>query len=200
MQEAQQQGTSAYPDLSGRAVAVFCASRPGVEDYRELARDLGTALAASHATLIYGAGSRGLMGAVCDGVIAGGGEAVGVLPAFMDANGWTSQHSTRTVITTSMHDRKEWMEAHADAFIILPGGLGTLDELITVMTTRQLGQHTKPIILLDPADYYAPLLHLFQHMIDHGFIHAEATPLPLRAPTPTAALHAIAAALAGGDA
>jgi uncharacterized protein (TIGR00730 family) len=197
MQETQQHGTIDYPDLSGRAIAVFCASRPGVADYSALARELGTALAASHAALIYGAGRSGLMGAVCAGVIAGGGEAVGVLPAFMDANGWTSQHSTRTVITQSMHDRKEWMESHADAFIILPGGLGTLDELLTVMTTRQLAQHAKPIILLDPADYYAPLLHLFQHMIDHGFIHAETTTMPLRVPTPAAALRVIAAALMG---
>lgn len=184
-----------FPDLTGRAVAVFCASRPGVADYRALAHDLGEALAASHASLIYGAGRSGLMGAVCEGVIAGGGQAIGVLPEFMDAAGWTSAHSTQTVVTRSMHDRKEWMETHADAFIILPGGLGTLDELLTVMTTRQLAQHAKPIILLDPDEYYAPLLTLFQHMIAHGFIHAEATPLPLHETTPAAALHAIAAAL-----
>jgi len=179
-------------DLTGRSIAVFCGARPGVADFSDLARDLGAALAASHATLIYGAGSSGLMGAVCAGVIAGGGAAIGVLPTFMDAAGWTSQHSTRTVITPNMHLRKEWMEDHADAFIILPGGLGTLDELLTVMTTRQLAQHAKPIILLDPADYYDPLLHLFQHMIAHGFIDPAATQLPQRLPTPAAALRAIA--------
>jgi uncharacterized protein (TIGR00730 family) len=184
------------PDLTGHAVAVFCASRPGVADYRVLAHDLGAAIGASKAALIYGAGRSGLMGAVCEGVLAEGGEAIGVLPAFMDAAGWTSAHSTHTVVTRSMHDRKEWMESHADAFIILPGGLGTLDELLTVMTTRQLAQHAKPIMLLDPDDYYAPLMTLFHHMIAHGFVHAEATPLPVRHATPAAALHAIAAVLA----
>src|SRR5690348_7887520 len=73
--------------------------------------------------------------------------------------------STETIITKSMHDRKEWMEDHSDAFIVLPGGLGTLDELVTVMTTKQLKQHMKPIVLLDPTDYYLPLTHLFAHMI-----------------------------------
>ncbi len=173
-------------------IAVFCASRPGMADYRDLARALGAAMAANGATLIYGAGRSGLMGAVCDGIIAGGGQAIGVLPTFMDAAGWTSSRSTQTVVTNSMHDRKEWMETHADAFIVLPGGLGTLDELLTVMTTRQLQQHAKPIVLLDPDEYYAPLMVLFQHMIDHGFIPVESTQLPVRVSTPAEAMAYIA--------
>ena len=183
------------PDLQYTTIAVFCASRPGLADYRDLAHTLGATMATSQATLIYGAGRSGLMGAVCDGIIAGGGQAIGVLPAFMDDAGWTSPRSTQTVITASMHDRKEWMESHADAFLILPGGLGTLDELVTVMTTRQLQQHAKPIVLLDPDDYYAPLMVLFQHMIDHGFIPVETTHMPVRVSTPAEALATIAASI-----
>ena len=183
------------PDLQHTTIAVFCASRPGMADYRDLARALGATMATSQATLIYGAGSSGLMGAVCDGIIAGGGQAIGVLPSFMDEAGWTSPHSTQTIITASMHDRKEWMETHADAFLVLPGGLGTLDELVTVMTTRQLQQHAKPIVLLDPDDYYAPLMVLFQHMIDHGFIPVATTQMPMRVSTPAEAMAAIAASI-----
>ncbi len=182
------------PDLHNRSIAVFCGSRPGITDYRLLARDLGQAMAQSGATLIYGAGRAGLMGAVCDGILAEGGQAIGVLPTFMDANGWTSDRSTRTIITDDMHTRKAWMEGHADAFIILPGGLGTLDELATVMTTRQLQQHAKPILLLDPDDYYDPLIHLLHHMTTHGFID-PATPMPYHAKTPREALGHIAGAL-----
>jgi uncharacterized protein (TIGR00730 family) len=183
-------------DQSQCTIAVFCAARPGTTDYRELARSLGETMAAHQATLIYGAGSKGLMGAVCEGVVAGGGQAIGVLPTFMDVAGWTSPHSTRTVITPSMHARKEWMETNADAFVVLPGGLGTLDELITVMTTKQLQQHAKPIVLLDPDDYFGPLMHLFQHMIDHGFIPVATTQMPTRVTTPEEALSYITATLA----
>ncbi len=187
-----QPSPSTLPDLTGRAVAVFCGANPGVADFRDLARDLGLALAASHATLIYGAGRNGLMGAVCAGVVAGGGESIGVLPTFMDAAGLTSEHSTRTIITPDMHLRKAWMEEHADAFIILPGGIGTLDELCTVMTTRVLEQHAKPLVILDPSDYYDPLMHLFRHMVAHGFLAEAAVQMLRRVATPTEALCAIA--------
>jgi uncharacterized protein (TIGR00730 family) len=178
------------------AVTVFCGSRPGVTDYRDLARALGAAMAARGITLIFGAGTAGLMGALCDGVIDGGGEAIGVQPGFMQANGWANQRCTRLIITPDMHVRKAWMEEHADAFIILPGGIGTLDELITVMTTRQLEQHAKPIMLLDPDDYYAPFMDLLSHMIVHGFLDAAITQMPVRHATPDAALTAITEALA----
>jgi uncharacterized protein (TIGR00730 family) len=180
-----------YPDLHGRHIAVFCGSRSGANDYRMLARDLGQSMAHSGATLIYGGGRSGLMDAVCEGILEHGGQAIGVLPTFMDANGWASARSTRTVITDDMHLRKAWMESHADAFIILPGGLGTLDELATVMTTRQLEQHAKPILLLDPDDYYDPLIQLFEHMITHGFIE-PGLPMPYHAKTPHEALEWLA--------
>ena len=177
------------------AVAVFCASRPGVADYRDLARSLGAALAAQQMALIFGGGVTGLMSAVCDGVIDNGGEAIGVLPGFMQTNGWQNPRCTQIVVTADMHERKSWMEAHADAFIILPGGIGTLDELIAVMTTRLLAQHAKPIILLDPDDYYAPFMELLGHMIAHGFLDDTITQMPVRQPTPEAALAAIRQAL-----
>lgn len=181
--------------LEGLAVAVFCASRDVAREYCELARATGAAVAQSGAQLIYGDGQRGLMGAVREGALAHGGHVIGVLPAFMQQWGWGSPATAEKIVTTSMHDRKAWMEAHADAFIVLPGGLGTLDELVTVMTTRQLNQHSKPIILLDPTDYYEPLMHLFQHMIRHAFIHSEVTPMPHRCTTPDEALNIIAEAL-----
>jgi uncharacterized protein (TIGR00730 family) len=179
-----------------RSVTVFCASRPGAADYRALAYDLGVALAAARMTLIFGGGTSGLMGAVCDGVLAGGGTTIGVIPTFMQANGWHNPRCTELVLVPDMHARKAYMEAHADAFIILPGGIGTLDELITVMTTRQLAQHAKPIILLDPDDYYAPLMELLGHMSAHGFIDEDITQMPMRQPTPAAALAAIEQTLA----
>ncbi len=182
--------------LDGRAIAVFCASREGSPADRALGQATGIAIANSGARLIYGAGQRGLMGAVREGALSAGGHVIGVLPEFMHAWGWGSPTVTETIITTSMHDRKAWMELNADAFIVLPGGLGTLDELITVMTTRQLHQHAKPIVLLDPNDYYAPFLHLLTHMIEHDFIHPEATPMPWQSTSPGDALERIAADLA----
>ncbi|MBA3825810.1 MAG: TIGR00730 family Rossman fold protein [Ktedonobacterales bacterium] len=179
-----------------RSVAVFCASRAGVADYRALAHALGVAMAAQGVTLIFGGGNSGLMGAVCDGVLSDGGTAIGVLPTFMQMKGWHSPECTELVLVADMHARKAWMESHADAFIILPGGIGTLDELITVMTTRQLAQHAKPIILLDPDDYYAPFMELLRHMISHGFLNDAITQMPERHPTPAAALAAIDRALA----
>lgn len=187
----------AQPDLTGKAIAVFCGARPVATDYLDLARDLGAALAASGATLIYGAGMRGLMGAVSSGALARQGRVIGVIPSFMRELGWESELSAEVVVTTNMHDRKEWMESHADGFIVLPGGLGTLDELVTVMTTRQLRQHAKPIVVLDPTDYYQPLWRLFRRMVAHDFVDPLATPMPLRAATPAAALVTLAAALHG---
>lgn len=189
----------AVSGLQGRMVAVFCSAREVAQEYITLARSTGEALAESGVTLIYGAGRSGLMGAVCEGLALKGGRSIGVLPSFMHDAGLTNASSTEIVITRSMHDRKEWMEDHADAFIVLPGGLGTLDELITVMTTKQLQQHTKPIVLLDPTDYYLPLMQLFAHMIEHDFIHPEATPLPVNAHTPDEALSYIHDVLAQAD-
>jgi uncharacterized protein (TIGR00730 family) len=175
-------------NLQGRRIAVFCGAREVAPDYFALARITGAAIAESGATLIYGSGNVGLMGAVSAGAREHGGNVIGVKPEFMvdveDVNTATHQ----TIVTSHMHARKAWMEEQSDAFIVLPGGLGTLDELITVMTTKQLRQHRKPIVLLDPTNYYAPLLHLFDHMIAHEFVHPVTTPLPHHAETPGEAL------------
>lgn len=183
-------------NLAGRAIAVFCGAREVAPDYFAVARATGQAIGQSGATLIYGAGDCGLMGAVSNAALAHGGQVIGVMPTFMDQISVINTAAHQTILTADMHDRKSWMEGHADAFIVLPGGLGTLDELITVMTTRQLGQHQKPIVLLDPTDYYEPLMHVFTHMIRHNFVHPEVTPMPVRAHTATEALTHIAVELA----
>lgn len=192
----EQPDTGRLHTLQGRAIAVFCGAREVAPDYFAVARATGQAIAQSGATLIYGAGNYGLMGAVSSAALARGGQVIGVLPTFMDQVSVVNTAAQHTILTANMHDRKSWMEEHADAFIVLPGGLGTLDELITVMTTRQLGQHIKPIVLLDPTDYYEPLMHVFAHMIRHDFIHPEVTPMPIRTHSPAEALAHIAAELA----
>jgi uncharacterized protein (TIGR00730 family) len=161
-----------------RSVCVFCGSRPGARpEYREAATQLGTELARRGLTLIYGGASVGMMGAVADGVLAAGGQAVGVLPHFLGGKEIAHKGLTDLQLVDSMHVRKALMAERADAFIALPGGFGTLDELFEITTWAQLGLHRKPMGLLDVGGFFQPLLAMVRRMVDEGFVpEAQAQP------------------------
>ncbi|WP_201528790.1 TIGR00730 family Rossman fold protein [Psychrobacter frigidicola] len=155
-------------------VAVYCGSRVGNNDiYEQAARDLGQALAKNGLGLVYGGASIGLMGAVADEVIKGGAQAVGVIPTFMLKHEIAHQQLTRLHLTDTMHTRKTVMAEYADAFITLPGGLGTLEEIMEIATWRQLYQHEKPMIILNINGFYDRLIDHLKYTADQGFMKQE---------------------------
>lgn len=152
------------------SVAVFCGSSSGTNPaFAAGARELGRGLAASRMRLVYGGGRVGLMGAMADAVLQAGGEILGVIPEFLTRLEVAHTGIADLAITDSMHSRKQLMFAEADAFVSLPGGLGTLDETVEIITWRQLGLHDKPILLCDIAGSAAPLLAAIEAAIDLGF-------------------------------
>jgi len=154
-----------------KSVCVFAGSSLGKQlIYQEEALKLGQALVARGLALVYGGGRVGLMGVLADAVLAAGGEAIGVIPQGLLLREEAHQHLTKLYTVKSMHERKALMSNLADAFIALPGGFGTLDELFEIITWAQLGIHQKPIGLLNVAGYFMPLLTLVQHASDEGFI------------------------------
>lgn len=155
-------------------VAVYCGSRLGNgEIYEAAARELGRALARNHLGLVYGGASIGLMGAVADEVIDGGAEAVGVIPTFMLKHEIAHQGLTRLHFTDTMHTRKTVMAEYADAFITLPGGLGTLEEIMEIATWRQLYQHEKPMIILNINGFYDRLIEHLKFTAEQGFMKQQ---------------------------
>jgi uncharacterized protein (TIGR00730 family) len=153
------------------AVAVFCGSLPGHDPvFREAAVALGGLLAERHITLVYGGGRVGLMGAVADGAIAAGGRVIGVIPRALVDRELAHQGISEIRVTTSMHERKAVMAELSDAFVALPGGAGTLDELFEAWTWTMLGIHAKPCALLDVAGFYAGLRSHVERMVGSGFI------------------------------
>ncbi|MBF2720812.1 TIGR00730 family Rossman fold protein [Psychrobacter sp. NG254] len=155
-------------------VAVYCGSRLGNSDvYEKAARDLGQALANSGMGLVYGGASIGLMGAVADGVIDGGAQAVGVIPTFMLKHEIAHKDLTRLHLTDTMHTRKTVMAEYADAFITLPGGLGTLEEIMEIATWRQLYQHEKPMIILNINGFYDKLIEHLKYTTEQGFMKQQ---------------------------
>ena len=170
-------------------VCVFGASgRELREVFREAAHELGTLLARHHWGCVNGAGSEGLMRAVSDGVLASGGEAVGVIPQFMVDNGWHYERLTRIIVTRDMHERKEQMHALSVAAVALPGGCGTLEELLEVITWRQLHLTDKPIVILNTDHYYDHLLAMLSRAGDDGFMRPTHRRLWHVAATPTQVL------------
>jgi uncharacterized protein (TIGR00730 family) len=155
-------------------VAVYCGSRLGNSDiYEQAARELGRALAESGMGLVYGGASIGLMGAVADEVIKGEAQAVGVIPTFMLKHEIANQELTRLHLTDTMHTRKTVMAEYADAFITLPGGLGTLEEIMEIATWRQLYQHEKPMIILNINGFYDRLIEHLKFTADQGFMKQQ---------------------------
>lgn len=157
-----------------RRVCVFCGSSPGVRPaYLEAARALGRAIARRGLGLVYGGASVGLMGAVADAALAEGGEVIGVLPRSLREREIAHLGLSELHVVDSMHTRKAMMAERADAFVALPGGLGTLEELFEVLTWRLLGLHRKPAGVLDVEGYYAPLVAFLDHSIDEGFLRRD---------------------------
>lgn len=155
-------------------VAVYCGSRSGNNEiYEQAARELGSALADNGLGLVYGGASIGLMGAVADEVIKGGAQAVGVIPTFMLKHEIAHEALTRLHLTDTMHTRKTVMAEYADAFITLPGGLGTLEEIMEIATWRQLYQHEKPMIILNINGFYNCMIEHLRYTAEQGFMKQQ---------------------------
>lgn len=153
-----------------KSVCVYCGSRPGNNPaFMKDAESLGRGLAEAGMRLVYGAGDVGLMGSVARAAQKAGGETFGVIPQHLVAWEVGKTDLTTYVVTETMHERKKVMFMNCDAVVVLPGGAGSLDELFEVMTWRQLGLHEKPIILLNSAGYWDPLLALLDHVVSNGF-------------------------------
>jgi hypothetical protein len=157
-----------------RRVAVYCGSASGTDPaFLAEARALGTAIAGAGLGMVYGGASVGLMGAVADAALAGGAEVIGVLPEVLSGSEIAHSGLTRLEVVATMHARKARMVKLADAFLILPGGYGTLDELMEIVTWKQLRLHAKPCILINTSDYWNGLLEFLDTTVTAGFLKAE---------------------------
>ena len=162
------------PPQSIRSVAVFCGSRIGFDPvYAEASAALGRGLAAAGIRLVYGGGGVGLMGVVADAAIGAGGEVLGIIPEFLQRREVAHAGVGEMIVTQTMHDRKNRMFDAADAFVTMPGGLGTFDETIEITTWRQLALHDKPILICDLAGWAQPYLACMEAAVDQGFAGAE---------------------------
>lgn len=157
-----------------KSVCVFCGGNPGKNPaYLAAARNLGVTLAQSGLGLVYGGAQVGLMGAVADAALQHGGEVFGVIPEFIAAREIAHLGVTRLEVVSSMHERKARMAAHADAFVALPGGFGTLDELFEILTWSQLGLHRKPCAVLNVEGYFDGLLAFLDRAQDEQLLRPE---------------------------
>lgn len=165
---------AAMTRLDPPRLAVYCGSRPGARPiYLETAHTLGQAIAARGYGMVYGGGSVGLMGAVADGVMAGGGEVLGVIPTFLETAEVAHRGLTSLEVVPDMPARKRRMIEEAGGYVALPGGTGTLEELFEVLSWRQLRLHTKPVVLLNVEGYWDPLLQLIEHVEREAFTSAS---------------------------
>ncbi len=172
------------------SVCVYCASSSQVNEvYISAANILGQLLARNQISCINGAGKMGLMGELNSSVLANGGKAIGIIPQFMVENGWHHPSLSEMHITANMHERKQLMATMADAFVALPGGIGTLEELIEIITWKQLGLHRKPIVILNVNGIYTPLLQQLKLMATEQFMRELHTQLYQVANTPEEVLH-----------
>jgi uncharacterized protein (TIGR00730 family) len=178
-----------------RAVCVFCgSSTPADPRYRDAARGLGALVARRGIDLVYGGGSVGLMGDLADAALDAGGRVIGVIPAGLFTREINHTGLTELHEVASMHERKQLMYDLSDAFIALPGGLGTLEELAEVATWSQLGLHNKPAVLLDVGGFWAPLIAQLDRMADVGLLKAAGRDLIQRSQSAEEALGVLAAA------
>jgi uncharacterized protein (TIGR00730 family) len=156
------------------SICVYCGSASGARPvYEDAARRLGESMAGAGIRLIYGGGSVGLMGTVARAVLASGGVVTGIIPRFLVRREGLIPDLTETLVTETMHERKMLMFERADAFVALPGGVGTLEELVEQMTWAQLGQHAKPVLIANVADFWTPLIALLNQMRREGFIRRD---------------------------
>ncbi|MCO5730802.1 TIGR00730 family Rossman fold protein [Rhizobium sp. SSA_523] len=169
--------------MSIRSICVYCGSQPGRDTaYVAAGRELGKSIAQHGARLVYGGGTKGIMGAVASGVLSNGGEVTGIIPEFlvdMEATRHSLGQLNELIITADMHERKHKMFERADAFVTLPGGIGTLEEIVEIMTWAQLGRHRKPMVFANIGGFWDPMLQLIEHMKRQGFIHSANLVQPL---------------------
>jgi len=158
-----------------RRLCVYCGSSDAVDArYRQAAKELGGRLAAAGIELVYGGGRVGLMGLLADAVLSARGKVIGIIPRRLLDTEMAHIGVSELIVADSMHDRKRLMVEKADAFAVLPGGIGTLDEFFEIVSWRQLSLHDKPILLVDIGDYWAPLRALLDHIVVKGFARPQA--------------------------
>lgn len=187
-----------------RSVCVYCGSSPGRDEtYAKAGHLLGRSIARSGLRLIYGGGTKGIMGAVAEGALRAGGKVTGIIPRFLinkEATGTALDRLDELVITDNMHERKHKMFEKSDAFVALPGGIGTVEEIVEIMTWGQLGHHRKPIVFANVKGFWDPMLALLDHMTAEGFIHTAQRVKPLVVADPEAIVAAIMVAGSSVDA
>jgi uncharacterized protein (TIGR00730 family) len=178
-----------------KSVCIYCASSDKIASvYTNDAEELGLLLGQRGMHIINGAGNIGLMRVVSDAVLSSGGTVTGVIPHFMVKNGWCHSALTQLIRTETMHERKQMMADLSDAAIALPGGCGTFEELLEIITWKQLGMYNKPIIILNTNRYYDPLIELFRRAAAENFMRKENTHLWYVAQTPRAVVEALQSA------
>ena len=176
------------------SICIFCGSSTGKNStYKKAAVQLGQLLAEKKLNLVYGGGNIGLMGQIAHSVMKAGGKAIGVIPRFLVEKELVYSNLTKIHVVDSMHERKAMMAELADAFIAMPGGFGTLEETVEVLTWAQLGLHRKPIGLLNIDGYYNYLNDFFEHMVSEGFLKREHKEMLLISKDPTAMLDSLTA-------
>jgi hypothetical protein len=187
-----------------RSVCVYCGSSAGRDEaYVKAGHLLGRSLAKSGLRLVYGGGTKGIMGAVAEGALKAGGKVTGIIPRFLinkEATETALDKLDELLITDNMHERKHRMFEKSDAFVALPGGIGTVEEIVEVMTWGQLGHHRKPIVFANVKGFWDPMLALIDHMSAEGFIHTARRVNPLVVDDPEAIVAAIMVAGSSVDA
>ncbi|MGD0192609.1 MAG: TIGR00730 family Rossman fold protein [Rhizomicrobium sp.] len=174
------------------SICVFCGSSYGNDPaYAEAARDLGRLIGEGGHRLVFGGGTIGLMGEVARAARAAGADVIGVIPEFLKRPEIAFEGGTELIVAPTLQDRKTEMMERANAFVLLPGGLGTMDEYFEVITTAQLSQHRKPIVLIDVNGYFEPLRLLIDHLVSRGFVRPEARTMHASAATAADALRII---------
>lgn len=180
-----------------RSICVYCGSSSGRGDtYVEAGYSLGRAIASANLRLVYGGGTKGIMGAVARGTMEGSGRVLGIIPRFLmnkEATEAALGKLDQLVVTKDMHERKHKMFEESDAFVALPGGIGTLEEIVEIMTWAQLGRHRKPIVFANVDGFWNPMLTLLDHMRDAGFVHTGHLVQPLVVDSISAIIPAILA-------
>ena len=187
-----------HPMNKIRTVCVYCGSGPGTNPhFLEAAKALGQALAENGIRLVYGGGSLGIMGAVASSVLDHGGQVTGIIPDFLKMRENALKRVQEMIVTPDMHERKRQMFERSDAFVALPGGIGTLEELVEQLTWQQLGRHSKPVLLANIDGFWEPLFALIAHMRATQFIRANLTVDILKADRVEDILPRLEAAAAG---
>ena len=156
------------------SICVYCASSAKIDKiYFDKAKELGRIMAEQDIECICGAGNKGLMGALADEIIANNGRVKGIIPRFMYDEDWYHQSITDLILTDSMHERKTLMAENSDAVIAMPGGVGTFEELLEIITWKQLGLYMNPIVILNINNYYDPLLKMLENAVEENFMQKE---------------------------